>query len=501
MTAQGRPLVELRDLTKRFAASPAVDQISLEIRRGEIHALIGANGAGKSTLVKMLAGDIRPSDGQIIYKAAPVSFANPQEALAAGIATIYQDLVVAPDLTVAENVVLGHEPARRHLPGSISRARAASTAAAALARLGADISTSALVGSLSFPERQLVAIARALAAERDLLILDEPTASLTSDTAEHLHRVIRTLRDDGHAVLYISHRLDEVRALADRVTVLRDARCVATVRPGEVAPSELIRLMLGEAREQAASAPGSPESAAPMLDVRAISRAPAFHEVSFSVRRGEILGIAGVPGSGRGALVNALVGTEALDAGEIRINGHPCRMRSPRHALEQGMMLLPGDRARNGLALDQSVKTNLVLSPGGEAAWRGLRLHRRERAVAESLAGRVGVRPKDPDRFVGQLSGGNQQRVLVARALYKKPTVLILDEPTQGVDVGGKAEIHELIRQFAQHGTAVIVSSSEFEELETVCDRIAVLRLGKIVGRVEPEQYGGERLLELALPA
>ena len=335
-----------------------------------------------------------------------------------------------------------------------------------------------------------------------MLILDEPTAALTRDSAEHLHGVIRTLRDHGHAVVFISHRLDEVSALADRITVLRDGRLVRTVDAAATSIAELIRLMLGEAGAEPVVGPTpSRPPGEPALEVRSISRSGAFGDVSFSLSRGEVLGIAGVPGSGRDRLVNALVGIEPPESGEIAVGGRVRRIRSPRQALRHGMMLLPGDRARNGLALEQSLRTNLLLPPGHRAASRGLRRHRRERSIADMLLGRVGVKPPDPERFAFELSGGNQQRVLVARALYAQPSVLIVDEPTQGVDVGGKAAIHELIRGFAEDGAGVIVSSSEVEELEAVCDRVMVLRFGATVGWVEPTDYGGERLLELALPS
>ncbi|MBS1878434.1 MAG: sugar ABC transporter ATP-binding protein [Actinobacteria bacterium] len=497
------PLLELRELTKRYAGTVALDRVSLELRAGEVHALIGANGAGKSTLVKMLAGDIQPSTGEIRIDGEPATFETPQDALAAGIATIPQDLVIAPDLTVAENIALGREQRLGGLPGSVSRGKDEHLAAAVLARVGAGVMPGARVGSLSFAERQMVAIARALAAERRLLILDEPTAALTHDSAERLHGVIRALRSHGHAVVFISHRLDEVSALADRITVLRDGCKVSTVTPAEASTGELIRLMLGEAGAEPslreASAPRSSGEVA--LEVRGLTREGSFDEISFAVPRGEILGIAGVPGSGREQLVHALVGAEEVDAGEMLVDGRPRRIRSPGQALRHGLLLLPGDRARNGLALAQSLRTNLLLPPGHRAASRGLRRHRREREIADTLLGRVGVKPADPERLAGELSGGNQQRVMVARALYARPQVLIVDEPTQGVDVGGKAAIHQLIKGFADDGAGVIVSSSEVEELEAVCDRVMVMRMGTTVGWVEPAEYGGERLLELALPS
>jgi ABC-type sugar transport system ATPase subunit len=496
--------LELHGLTKEYPGTTAVDDVSLVLRGGEIHALVGANGAGKSTVVKMLSGDVAPTRGRIVLNGEELELKNPHDALSAGIVSIYQDLAVAPDLTVAENIVLGHEPRLGRLPGSVSRRSGVKVATEILGRLGARFSPGARVGWLGYSERQLVAIARALALDYEVLILDEPTASLTQDAAEHLHTIVRDLRTDGRAILYISHRLDEIRALAQAVSVLRDGRHVATVDPAVVGTDEIIRLMVGdlpdaEHRRQRLADPAAPAGAA--VEARGITREPHFHGVSFAVDPGEVIGIAGIPGSGREGVVRALVGSESLDDGQILLAGRPADLRSPRHALRAGVLLLPGDRAGSGLALGQSLKTNLLLPPGGDTASLGLRRHHRERARALSLIQRVGCRPADPERPVRMLSGGNQQRVLFARALYAKPRVLVLDEPTQGVDVMGKAEIHALIGEFAREGAAVILSSSEFDELEATCDRILVMRLGGVAGWVEVEDYGGQSLLGLALPA
>jgi ABC-type sugar transport system ATPase subunit len=500
-----RTSLELHELRKDYPGTVAVDDLSLTLHGGEIHALVGANGAGKSTVVKMLSGDVGRTGGRVLLNGEELELRNPHDALAAGIVTIYQDLAVAPDLTVAENIVLGHERRLGRLPGSVSRGSGAAVAKQILERLGARFSPRTRVGWLGYPERQLVAIARALALDYEVLILDEPTASLTQDAAAHLHGIVRDLHGDGRAILYISHRLDEIRALAQAVTVLRDGRHVATVDPATTDTGEIIRLMVGDVvldgnrrREHPAAAPSADASA---IEVRGITCAPRFRDVSFAVAPGQVVGIAGIPGSGREAVVRALVGAEPLDAGEITLGGRATAVRSPRQALADGILLLPGDRAESGLALGQSVKTNLLLPPGGNTASLGLRRHARERRRALTLIRRVGCRPADPERPVRLLSGGNQQRVLFARALYAKPRVLVVDDPTLGVDVKGKSEIHALIAEFAREGTAVIVSSSEFEELEATCDRILVMRLGEVAGWVEAADYGGTSLLRLALPA
>jgi ABC-type sugar transport system ATPase subunit len=499
-------VLELDALTKRYPGTLAVDRVSFALRRGEVHALLGANGAGKSTVVKMIAGDVAPTGGRLLLSGREVRLTSPHDALAAGIATIYQDLTVAPDLTVAENITLGRELRFGGVPGTVSRAAAVRLASPILDRLGARFPATVPVAELGFAERQLVAIARALALDCGVLLLDEPTAALTRDAADHLHAVIRGLRDEGRAILYISHRLDEIGALTERVTVLRDGRHVTTRPTSELGAAEIIRLMVGDVPVMEPLAVGDvaadgARDAPPALEVRAFGEGTLFDEVSFTVRRGEVLGVAGIPGSGREGLVRALVGVEPYDRGEVLVDGRRCEMRSPEQALKHGVMLLPGDRAASGLALEQSVRMNLLLPPDRGTSRLGWRSFRRERARASALVAQVGVRPPDPERLAGQLSGGNQQRVLFARALYAQPRVLLVDEPTQGVDVSGKAGIHELICDFAARGTAVVVSSSEFEELEAVCDRILVLRLGRVAGWVERGDYGGERLLAMALPA
>lgn len=498
--------LELHELRKEFPGTTAVDDLSLELVGGQIHALVGANGAGKSTVVKMLSGDVRRTSGKIVLHGRELDLMNPHDALSAGIVSIYQDLAVAPDLTVSQNILLGHEPRLGRVPGSVSRRSSIAAATEILDRLGARFSPSTRAGRLGYPERQLVAIARALALDYEVLILDEPTASLTRDAADHLHTIVRDLRRDGRAILYISHRLDEIRALAQAVTVLRDGRHVATVDPGSVGTDEIIRLMVGDVplgpdrRRERVEAARSAQ--APAIEARGITRSPHFRQVSFVVRPGEVVGIAGIPGSGREGVVRALVGAESLDAGEVLVAGRRADLRSPRHALREGVLLLPGDRGESGLALGQTVRTNLLMSPGGNATSSlGLRRHTRERDLARGLIQRVGCRPADPERPVRLLSGGNQQRVLFARALYAKPRVLVVDEPTHGVDVKGKTEIHTLIGEFAREGAAVLLSSSEFDELEATCDRILVMRLGEVAGWVDVEDYGGRSLLGLALPA
>jgi ribose transport system ATP-binding protein len=499
--------IALDGVTKRYPGVLAVDHVSFGLHRGEVHALVGANGAGKSTVVKMMSGDVTPTEGRILVGGEEVRFHSPHDALEAGIVTIYQDLAVAPDLTVAENITLGRELPIGGVRGTVSRRAAERVAEEILERLGARFPATALVAELGFPERQLVSIARALALDCRVLLLDEPTAALTRDAADHLHAVIRRLREHGVAILYISHRLDEIQALAQRVTIMRDGRHVATTPIEQMPTDRMIRLMVGDVpvmeplAPEAAYRPAAGGAVPPALEVRGLGAGTLYDDISFTVGRGEVVGIAGIPGSGRESLVKALVGAEPSDRGEVLVDGRVVDRRSPERALRSGIMLLPGDRATSGLALEQTIRTNLLLPPGRGASRLGLRSFASERTYAETLVDRVGVRPPDPAMLAGQLSGGNQQRVLFARALYAKPKVLLLDEPTQGVDVSGKAGIHQLIRDFAAGGTGVVVSSSEFEELEAVCDRVLALRLGSIVACIEPEEYGGERLLSMALPA
>ncbi|HSF26940.1 MAG TPA: sugar ABC transporter ATP-binding protein [Actinomycetes bacterium] len=494
--------LEVRSLTKKYAGIAAVQNVNALLPAGQVHALVGANGAGKSTLIKMLSGVTRPTSGQILLGGQELVPRGPLDALKAGIATIQQDVAVAPDLTVAENILLGREPSPG-LPGFVSRRRASAVAEAILGRLGVDLAPDARVETLSHAQRGLVSIARALAFDCQVLILDEPTASLSHEAAEHLHAVIRDLRDQGKTIIYVSHRLDDVLALAQTVTVLRDGRQVALLPRAEVTLDRVIRLMTGGVDLAARASGHEPieSDGGPALVARSIAAAPHFTDVSLAVRAGEVLGIAGFIGSGREEVVAALAGALRLTGGAIEVSGQAVRLGSPERALRHGIQLLPGDRAGGGLGLGQSIRSNVMLPPSGEVARWGIRRLRRERMRCAELLQQVGCVPADPERPAGHLSGGNQQRVLMARALHLKRQILLVENPTQGVDIKGKSEIHQLILDLAATGMAVVVSSAEIDELESLCHRILVMRGGAVVGDLPVGEFDSHRLLQLASSA
>ena len=471
-------LLELRRLTKSFGGARALRGIDFDLDVGEVHALLGENGAGKSTLIKIVTGAHRPDEGTITVAGRPVVDLTPAAAHALGIACIYQQPALFPDLTVAENIALRLESgaALQRVDWTVRRARAREL----LERIGAAISTDAEVRSLSMPEQQLVEIACALGAGARIVIMDEPTASLTQQEQERLFAVVRELRRNGVGVIYISHRLEEIFALADRVTVLRDGETVGTSAVSQIDEAALIRLMVG--REMTQIYP--PSEAAPgevRLSLRGVGcAASGVHEVSFEVRAGEIFGLAGLVGAGRTELARVLFGLTPGDAGEIRLGGARLAPRSPAEAVARGIAYVPEDRRHHGVVLEMPVAQNMTMAihrhifPG---QW--LRFGA-ERALALEFIRDLAVKCAGPDASTSSLSGGNQQKVSLARWLATKPRLLILDEPTQGVDVGAKSEIHRIIRGLARDGMAVLLISSDLPEVIGMCDRIGVMRGGTL---------------------
>jgi rhamnose transport system ATP-binding protein len=487
----------LANISKSFAAVRALKGVSFELEAGEVHALVGENGAGKSTLIKIVTGAHAPDEGTIEVQGQPLTENDPVRARALGIAAIYQQPALFPDLTVAENIALGLEP-----PGGWRRVRWAERQERArrlLGRIGAAIDPDAIVRGLTMPEQQLVEIARALGAEARILILDEPSASLSDKEVDNLFRVIRELKAHGVGMIYISHRLEELPQIADRVTALRDGVLVGTRRMEEVTRADLIRLMVG--RELSAV---FPKTAVPIgdvvLEVRGLGcRASGTHAVNLQVRSGEILGLAGLVGAGRTELACVLFGLTQADAGEIRLRGRPVTIDGPGRAVALGLAYVPEDRRRHGVILEMSVATNTTLATLGAIASFGLIDFNLERRRAAELATRLGVKAASIDTPVGNLSGGNQQKVALARWLAAGPAVLILDEPTQGVDVGAKAEIHRLMVELAGRGLAIVMISSELPEILGMSDRIAVMHGGTVVGTLDRAEASQEAVLELAL--
>ncbi len=492
-------LLEARAISKSFAGVRALNAVSFDLRAGEVHALVGENGAGKSTLIKIVTGAERADAGTLAVSGTLVPHIDPHTSRMLGIAAIYQQPSLFPHLTVAENIAMALErggPWRR-LDWRGRRQRAADL----LTRVGASIDPERLVESLTMPEQQVVEIAKAIGADARILIMDEPTASLSEREVERLFAVIARLRQNGVGIIYISHRLEEIAAIADRITVLRDGETVATRDARGVGRAELIRLMVG--RELAAAFPkrsGTPGDVA--LEARGVShRRSGIHDVSFSVRSGEILGLAGLVGSGRTQLAEILFGLSPADAGEIRLRGRAVRIDSPAQAIRHGIGYVPEDRRQHGVVLEMSVSANTSLASLGAVSHRGLIDGAAERAAAARYVDELRIKAPSVSVEVGSLSGGNQQKVALARWLSIRPTVLILDEPTQGVDVGSKAEIHGLMQDLVERGLAIIMISSELPEILGMSDRIAVMHGGTIRGVLTREEATQARILALALEA
>jgi rhamnose transport system ATP-binding protein len=490
-------LLRLTGIQKAFSGVQALRGVSFELRAGEVHALVGENGAGKSTLIKVITGAHAPDAGTVEIEGRIVAENDPVRSRALGVAAIYQQPALFPDLTVAENIALGLEP-----PGAWRRVRwgqRRERARRLLGRIGATIDPEAEVRRLTMPEQQLVEIARALGADARILIMDEPTASLGDQEVENLFRVIRELKAQGVGIIYISHRLDELPQVADRVTALRDGALVGTRQQADVSRDELIRMMVG--RELSAV---FPKAAVPIgamvLEVEGLGcRATGVRDVSLGVRAGEILGLAGLVGAGRTELARVLFGLTPADVGTIRVRGRPATIDSPRRAVALGIAYVPEDRRRHGVILEMSVAANTTLATLHAVASGGLIAFDKERGVAAEFVRRLGIKTATLDTPVGNLSGGNQQKVALARWLAADPAVLILDEPTQGVDVGAKAEIHRLMSELAGRGLAIVMISSELPEVLGMSDRIAVMHGGTVVGTLERAEATQEAVLELAL--
>jgi ribose transport system ATP-binding protein len=461
------PLLEMRGIVKAFPGVRALDGVDLQVRAGEVHCLLGQNGAGKSTLIKVLAGAHQVDAGEVLWEGQPASLSSPVAALRQGIATIYQELDLVDWLSVGENIFLGHELSTA---GFSQRAATRRRARELLTRLGhSEISATREVGSLSAAGKQIVSMARALSRDARLIIMDEPSAVLDGGEVEKLFGIVGDLAAAGVAVVYISHRLEEIRRIGDRITVLKDGRTVATGLDARTTPtSELIRLMTGRSIEYVfpprSQLPPS-DHLAPLLTVSGLTRHDEFTDVSFEVRPGEIVGLAGLVGAGRSEIVETVYGARRADRGQVLVDGVALANGSVRAAVRAGVGLAPEERKSQGLVLDQAVYRNISLASMSRFTAGGFSRATLEKAAAMRVAVTVDVRPADPERVVRTLSGGNQQKVVLARWLLQECRVLLLDEPTRGVDVGARSEIYLLIRRLADSGVAVVVVSSEVEEV------------------------------------
>jgi ribose transport system ATP-binding protein len=490
------PALALHDVGKAYPGVQALDGVSFDVRPGEVHALMGENGAGKSTLMKIAGGVVRPDAGTVEVAGRPVQLTSPRDAARAGIQVVFQELTVLDNLDVAHNLLVGDLPVRR---GAVDRKALYARAAAVLADLGIDLDPRARAELLGVGRKQLLEIARAVAQRPRVLVLDEPTSSLGRKEEEVLFTLVERLRADGVGVAYISHRMGEVLALADRVTVLRDGRRVITADAGTVSRGDLIRSMVGRELVTSTRVAATPGPA--VLVGRGLVRAPLVAGVDLELRAGEVLGLAGLLGSGRSETARLLAGVDRPAAGGMTLDGRPFSPPTVRAAVRAGVCYLPEDRKLAGLVLGMSIQDNIALPQLRRLRRHGL-LSRR--AIAERAAhwvSRLSIRTPDTTRPAGVLSGGNQQKVALAKWLATGPRVVLLDEPTRGVDVGAKAEIDALIRALAAAGAAVLVISSELPEVLSVSDRIAVMASGRIVGTVPAAGATEESLLELAFAA
>jgi rhamnose transport system ATP-binding protein len=488
------PLFHIRHISKSFGGVQALQDVHFEIFPGEVHALLGENGAGKSTLIKIITGVYQPDAGELFFAGSPIRFANTREAQAHGIAAIYQEPSLFPDLDIAENIMVGRQPIGRL---GVDWKRMYQEASALLQRLGLSLDPRTKARELSVAQQQVVEIARALSIDAKVLIMDEPTSSLTQHEVEELFTIVRQLRASGTAIVFISHRLEELFALADRVTTLRDGAYVGTRAMADVTTDDLIRMMVGRSLDEL-----FPKQAVVagkvVLEVAGLGVAGSFSDVSFELRRGEILGMAGLIGAGRTNVARALFGAEPATTGTIKLDGQVVTIKSPDAAMALGIGYVPEDRKEHGLVLAMSVADNITLPVISSFARGGWLDTTRERQAAAAGSKQLEVKMSSVEQPAGQLSGGNQQKVVLAKWLGTHPRVLILDEPTRGIDVGTKAAVHALMSSLAAQGMAILMISSELPEILGMSDRILVMREGRLTGHFTRAEATQEQLMAAA---
>jgi rhamnose transport system ATP-binding protein len=483
--------VELRGISKRFGATAALTDVSMDLRAGEIHALVGENGAGKSTLVKILAGVYQPDSGTILLDGESTQIHGPAHSRSLGIAVVHQEPRLFPDLTVAENVFIGHAPSGRL--STIDWGGTRRAAKALFDELDVQVDVGAPVRGLSMADQQLIEIAKSLSLEARVLILDEPTASLSAHEVARLFTIVRRLRDRGVSVLFVSHRLVEVFDVSDRATVFRDGRHVVTTATSELTTADLVRHMVG--RTVSLFPKGEAAIGDILLEVQGLARAGEFRDVSFTVRAGEILGLAGLVGAGRTEIARVLFGISQPTVGEVRLDGRPVQFATPSAALRAGIAYVPEDRHLDGLVLDFSIADNITLPILSRLFPRLFVRRSIERSLAKGYTDRLQVRMTGVDQPVQALSGGNQQKVVIAKWLATKPRVLILDEPTRGVDIGAKVEVHRIVSDLAASGLGIILISSDLPEVLAMSDRILVLHEGRVIAEIARKDATEERVM------
>jgi monosaccharide-transporting ATPase len=496
------PLLEVAGVSKLFPGVRALDDVSFTLAPGEVHALVGENGAGKSTLIKVLTGVYQPDGGELRYRGEPARFDTPMAAQRAGISTIYQEVNLIPLMSVAHNLFLGREP--RTKLGLLDEARMNAEAAEILARYGVTTDVRRQLGTMALGAQQMVALARAVMIDAQVVIMDEPTSSLEPREVETLFGVIRDLHDQGIGIVYVSHRLDELYQICDAVTILRDGRVVHTGRLADLERIKLVSLMLGRdmsavRREGFTGFSGAQTGdveALPILRVKDLNSRHKLHDISFEVRPGEVVGLGGLLGAGRSETIKAIGGAYPLDGGDIQVDGKDLKRPNPVSAVKAGIAVQPEDRKAEGIVAGLSVRENIALAVLPRMARFGLVSDKKIDAMVEKYMTRLRIKASSPDQRVGDLSGGNQQKVLLARLLATEPKVLLLDEPTRGIDVGAKAEVQSLIDELAAEGLGVVLVSSDAEELIEGADRVVVLRDGVVVGILVDDQVTTEALLE-----
>lgn len=493
----GAALLRVEHVSKTFPGVRALDNIELEVLPGEIHALVGENGAGKSSLIKILSGVYQADEGsRIVLLGNEMDTVTPIEAVRAGISVIYQDFSLFPNLTVAENIAISSELGRGVKVVSWTGMR--DLAKRTLERLGVEVPLDTPLGELSVARQQIVAIARALTSEARLLIMDEPTSALSRSEVELLFTIMRSLKESGMSILFVSHKLDELFAIADRFTVLRDGKYMGSYRRAELDNEKLISLMVGRKIEYTVYP--KRKRSEPVLEVENLSKAGNFIDISFVLNRGEILGITGLVGAGRTEVVQAIYGMNPPDSGRIILNGQEQRIGSPQDAVSLGIGYVPENRLEEGLILGQSTGNNVALVALSRLTNAiGAIMRTRRAALVDESISKLAIRPADPEMLVSKLSGGNQQRVVLAKWLAQNPKVLIVDEPTNGIDVGAKSEIHRLLRDLADKGMGIILVSSELPEILAIADRILVMRRGRINGEFDGEHATQEQIMSRAI--
>jgi galactofuranose transport system ATP-binding protein len=492
-------VLEARGVTKRFPGVAALDDVSLELREGEVHALVGENGAGKSTLIKVITGVYRPDEGEVRYRGEPAHFSGPREAQAAGVSTIFQEINLVPLMSVAQNLFLGREPRNRF--GLIDFRAMRRDARALLTRYGVDAEVSRPLRTLGVGVQQMVAIARAVSIDARVVIMDEPTSSLEAREVEQLFSTIGLLREQGVSVVYVSHKLDELFRICDRITVLRDGRVVHTGAMAEMSRIALVATMLGrdvaEVRREGVTrfSERGEASERTVLEAQGLTRKGVLDDVSVTVRPGEVVGLGGLLGAGRTATGKAIAGAMGLDRGTVTVDGKRVKTGHPGSAIRAGVAMIPEDRKVEGIVPQLSVRENIVLAALPKLARAGVVSERAQDELVATFIERLRIKASSPRQLAGELSGGNQQKVLLARWLCLAPTVLILDEPTRGIDVGAKAEVQALVDELAERGLGVVLISSELEEVVEGSDEVVVLREGVVVDVLRGEDVSEDALM------